>query len=140
MKAVEGKTPYEAALGVKPDLTGICEWGEKCWVCIEKGNKLGGRVREGRWVGVDDESKGAQVYWQDTKTITVEQNIYFDPTGASVDHLEGENWQFVKMTTDEPTSSSSTIPQTSKVPPQLKASLRRKKPEQSILKNPATEC
>jgi len=112
------KSSYEAALGIKPDLTGIHEWGEKCWVRIEKGNKLGSRVCEGHWVGVDDESKGAQVYWRDTKTITVEWNIYFDPTGVSVDCLEGEDWQFVETTTDEPTSSSSTIPQTAKVPTQ----------------------
>jgi len=70
-KAIEGKTPYEAALGMKPDLSGMCEWGEKCWICIEKGNKLGGHVCKGRWVGVDDESKGYCIYWQDTKTMTV---------------------------------------------------------------------
>jgi hypothetical protein len=111
MKAVEGKTPYEAALGVKPDLSGVREWGEKCWVCVEKGNKFGGRVREGRWVGVDDESKGARVYWRDTKTVTVECNIYFDPTSVSVDRLEGEDWQFIETITDGLTTSP-TIPQT----------------------------
>ena len=41
-KAVEGKTLYEAALGVKLDLSGVRKWGEKCWVCVEKGSKLGG--------------------------------------------------------------------------------------------------
>ncbi|KAF9540764.1 hypothetical protein CPC08DRAFT_610788, partial [Agrocybe pediades] len=51
--------PYEAAYGKKPDLRGVREWGEKVWVRLEtKGFKLGGRVREGRWIGVDDESKG----------------------------------------------------------------------------------
>jgi len=40
-------------------MSGIREWGKKCWIRVEKGNKLGGRVCEGRWVGVDDESKGA---------------------------------------------------------------------------------
>ena len=114
-KAVEGKTPYEAALGVKPDLSGVREWGEKCWVRVEKGSKLGGRVREGRWVGVDDESKGARIYWRDTKTVTVERNVYFDPTSASVDRLEGEDWQFVETTTDGLTTlpnipTASTLP------------------------------
>ena len=97
---IEGKTPYEAALGMKPDLSGMCEWGEKCWVRVEKGNKLGGRVCEGHWVGVDDKSKGARIYWWDTKMVTVKWNVYFDPTSMSVDHLEGEDWQFVEMTTD----------------------------------------
>ena len=43
--------------------------------------------------------------------MTVEHNVYFDPISMSVDHLEGEDWQFVEMTTDGLTSSS-TIPQT----------------------------
>ena len=118
-KAVEGKTPYEAALGVKPDLSGVREWGEKCWIHVEKGSKLGGRVHEGHWVGVDDESKGARIYWRDTKTVTIERNVYFDPTSVSVDRLEGEDWQFVETTTDELTSTpqtSSTIPQTITAP------------------------
>ena len=100
---------------MKPDLSGVHEWGEKCWVRVEKGSKLGGRVCEGRWVGVDDESKGARVYWRDTKTVTVERNVYFDPTSASVDHLEGEDWQFVETTTDGLTTlpnipTASTLP------------------------------
>ena len=52
-------TPFEAAFGKKPDLKKVCEWGEKVYVRIEAGTKLGGRVREGRWLGIDNESKGA---------------------------------------------------------------------------------
>jgi len=114
-KAVEGKTPYKAALGVKLDLSGVREWGEKCWICVEKGSKLGGCVCEGHWFGVDDKSKGAHIYWQDTKMVTVKHNIYFDPTSMSVDHLEGEDWQFIEMTTDRLTTSP-TIPQTATAP------------------------
>jgi len=111
MKAVQGKIPYEAVLGVKPNLSGIREWGKKCWIHVKKGNKLGGHVCEGHWVGVNDESKGAWIYWRDTKTVTVECNVYFDPTSASVDRLKGEDWQFIKTTTNR-LISSSTIPQT----------------------------
>jgi hypothetical protein len=50
---------------------------------VEKGTKLGGRVREGRWLGMDEESKGAWVYWPDTKAVLVEQNIYFKNQSAS---------------------------------------------------------
>ena len=59
MKAVGGMTPFEAAFGKKPDLRGVREWGERVYVRIEGGTKLGGQVREGRWIGIDDESKGA---------------------------------------------------------------------------------
>jgi len=78
-KAMEGMTPYEAVFGKKPNLKGLREWGEKVYVRIEGGNKLGGRVREGCWLGVDEQSKGVRIYWPDTKTITVERNT-FPPT------------------------------------------------------------
>jgi len=34
--------------------------------------KLGGRVKEGRWPGMDKELKGVWIYWPDSKTVTVE--------------------------------------------------------------------
>ena len=57
--------------------------GETVYVRTEGGTKLGGRVKEGKWLGLDDESKGARVYWPDSKTVTVERNIYFDNSSAS---------------------------------------------------------
>ena len=41
-KAVKGMTPFEAAFGKKPDLRGVHEWGERVYVRIEGGTKLGG--------------------------------------------------------------------------------------------------
>ena len=95
-KAVSSKTPYEAAFGKKPDLSDVREWGDKVWVWIEGGDKLGGRVREGRWMGVSDESKGVRVYWPDKKTISTEQNVYFDKTSSSVSRLKGEEWELTE--------------------------------------------
>jgi hypothetical protein len=93
-KAVEGMTPYEAAFGEKPNLGDVREWGEKVYMRLEKkGLKLGGRVCEGRWLGVDEQSKGVQIYWLDTKSVTVEQNIYYDD--ASVSRKEGEQDEVV---------------------------------------------
>jgi hypothetical protein len=43
-KAVEGMTPYEAAFGHKPNLSEVREWGERVWVRVEGGDKLGRRV------------------------------------------------------------------------------------------------
>ena len=71
-KAVDGKTPFEAAFGKKPDLREVREWSEIVWVHIEGGNKLGGRVCEGRWIGIDKQSKGIHVYWPDKQSVTVE--------------------------------------------------------------------
>jgi hypothetical protein len=99
-KAIEDMTPYEAAFGKKPDLQHVQEWGKKVWVHIEGGDKLGGCVRE----GVDERSKGFRVYWPDKQIVSTEQNIYYDKTCLSVDHLEGEDWEFIKTTTDSPNS------------------------------------
>ena len=101
-KAVSGKTPYEAAFGKKPNLSDVREWGDKVWVRIEGGDKLGGRVREGKWMGVSDESKGVRVYWPDKKTVSTERNVYFDKTSSSVPRLEGEEWEFTETKPDKP--------------------------------------
>ncbi|KAE9401134.1 copia protein, partial [Gymnopus androsaceus JB14] len=55
-----GKTPLEAVTRKKPDLRGLHEWGDKVWVHLEKGDKLGGRVKEGQWIGVSEKNKGFQ--------------------------------------------------------------------------------
>jgi hypothetical protein len=120
-KAVAGNTPYEAAFGKKPDLSKVQEWGEKVWVRTEKkGNKLGGRVREGRWLGIDDTSKGVRVYWPDRRNVTVEWNVYYNKSGASASRFEGEDWEdFVETKADELTGTSTTIlqlPTTSHIP------------------------
>ena len=67
---------------------------------IEGGTKLGGRVREGRWLGIDLESKGVWIYWPDNKKVNVERNIYFDKT--SVNHLKDENDQVALTRTNPP--------------------------------------
>ena len=71
-KAVDGMMPFEAAFGRKLNLKGVHEWGEMVYVRTEGGTKLGGRVKEGCWLGMDEESKGVQIYWPDSKMVMVE--------------------------------------------------------------------
>lgn len=124
-KAVKGITPYEATFGKKLNLKNVHEWGEKVWVHIEKGNKLGGHVHEGRWLGIDDESKGIHVWWPDTKTVGVERNVYYDNSCSSGSHFERERNSegFIKMPSDEPLvlskNSSTANPPRSKEPESL---------------------
>ena len=87
-KAVEGMTPFEANFGKKPNLKKVHEWGEKVYVGVEGGTKLSGRVREGHWIGIDLESKGARIYWPDNKKVNVERNIYFDEMSVNCPVLQ----------------------------------------------------
>ena len=57
-KAVDSMTPYGATFRKTPDLRNVCEWGEHVWIQIENGDKLGGHVHEGWWIGIDEQSKG----------------------------------------------------------------------------------
>ena len=89
-KAVDGKMPFEAAFRKKPDLRDVREWGENVWVHTEDGDKLGGCVHKGQWMGIDEQFKGVHIYWPDKRSVTIERNIYFDKSTMSASHLEGE--------------------------------------------------
>jgi len=90
-KALEGGMPLEAATGQKPDLSQARVWGSRVWVHVEGGTKLGGRVVEGRWVGIDDDSpNGCRVYWPEKRSVSVEQNMYWDSSSAEPSYREGE--------------------------------------------------
>ena len=63
-RVLDGGMPLEAATGQKPDLSQARMWGSCIWVRVKGGMKLGGRVAEGHWVGIDDNSpNGCHVYW-----------------------------------------------------------------------------
>ena len=112
-KVVIGTMPDEAAFGKKPDISEVCEWGDKVWVRIEGGDKLGGRVVEGRWIGILDESKGVHVYWPVKKTVSTERNVYYDKTQSQVSRFEGEEWELIETKSHNPPvlSTPKRIPQ-----------------------------
>ena len=57
------KTPHEIAMGKKPDLLAVHSWGCKAWVKLLDARKLESRAAEGRFIGIDNESKGFRIYW-----------------------------------------------------------------------------
>jgi hypothetical protein len=61
---------------------------------MEKGDKLGVCVCEGRWIGFDENSKGCRIYWPETRSVTVERNIHTRNDDSPIDCLEGQNWTF----------------------------------------------
>lgn len=98
----------QVAFGEKPNLGNVYEWGEKVYVQLDKkGLKFGGRVQEGRWLGIDEKSKGVQIYWLDTKSITIERNVYFNDT--SVSHNGGEQDNVVITKTNLPSTSETPV-------------------------------
>ena len=120
-KALDGGTPLEAATGQKPDLSRARVWGSRIWVRVEGGTKLGGRVVEGRWVGVDDNSpNGCRVYWLEKRSVTVERNIYWDPSSAELLSREGEeeesNVPNAILTAPTPVPATSTAPLAPAIP------------------------
>jgi hypothetical protein len=137
-KAVEGMTPYEAAFGKKPNLKGLREWGEKVYIRTEGGTKLGGRVKEGHWLGVDEESKGVRIYWPISKTVTVERNVYYDNSSAG--RFEEEQ-EAVEINKTDANSPQVTNPETQavaanepddEVPEAAEPSKRARKPSQKV--------
>ena len=77
-KALDGKTPFEVAMGKKPDLSGLREWGCQVWVRNQESTKLGGHVAKSVWVGFDTKSNGSRIYWPVKKKVSIECNCYFD--------------------------------------------------------------
>ncbi|KAJ7612879.1 hypothetical protein B0H17DRAFT_966613, partial [Mycena rosella] len=102
-KAADGMTPYKVIYNHKPDLRGVHEWGETAWVRVEGGSKLGGRMREARWLGFDDRSaNGTRVFYPDNRTVRVERNVWFDKTQTSRQHLGDDSWELVVDTNVPP--------------------------------------
>ena len=61
-RAQDGKTPYQLAMGLKPDLSLIPLWGCCVWVTVLGNSKLSPRTVVGNWVGFLSESKGHHIY------------------------------------------------------------------------------
>jgi transposase InsO family protein len=83
-KALDGKTPYEAFFGVKPNLRNLPEFGTKVWVHTPGNSKLEGRSVIGRWVGFDEESSGHRIYSPEKRSISIQRSVKFEPEGVEV--------------------------------------------------------
>ena len=86
-RALKDTTPFEVLTGSKPDLSNTHQWGCHVWVHDTDGTKLDGRAKEGRWVGLDEESCAHWIYWAEKRSVTVERSVTFVPNKVSV----GEN-------------------------------------------------
>jgi hypothetical protein len=84
-QALRYVTPFEKLYGIKPDLGGLPEWGQRVWIHTSKGSKLDARAVEGRWVGYDwDSTHAHHIYWPKKHSVSVERNIKFVPTTFTI--------------------------------------------------------
>jgi transposase InsO family protein len=110
MRALDGKTPFEALYGRPPDLSTLRIWGSQVWVHSPGKSKLNMRAREARWLGHDVDAKAHRVFWTSTGTVAVERNIYFGTSAP----LEGEDEEITEADSKQPVApnTASTSPPT----------------------------
>jgi len=76
---LDGKTPHEALTKQPPNLSNLPEWGTHVWVHDTSNTKLGGRGREGRWVGFDNDSTHAhRIFIPEKRSVIVERSVIFN--------------------------------------------------------------
>ncbi|KAJ2911382.1 hypothetical protein MD484_g9032, partial [Candolleomyces efflorescens] len=84
------KTPFKISTGKRPNLANLQPWGSKVHVKDLNAGKLESRIREGRYLGPDEESLGIPVYWPDKRTVTVERQVFYNLPEARKVVVEGE--------------------------------------------------
>src|SRR5882724_6868849 len=112
-KALEPTTPLEALTSTKPNLSDLHEWGRRVLVYDQSNSKLGSRVKEGRWVRFDTESKASHVYWLDKHTVSVERDTKFERDHVLV--------QPTKSPSDPVPAEATTQINDSELPPMVEA-------------------
>ena len=136
---LEGKTPYEAFYGTKPDISDIHLWGSRVWVRNLNAGKLDSRGREGRFIGYDAESKGCRIYWTDSRSIGVERDLIFEdrPVNGELVFLPEPSTAKVQRPTPAVVAPESTVPSKSE-PPDVQPNLLPK-PEEDPSSKPEVE-
>jgi hypothetical protein len=97
----------------RPDLSDIHEWGCRVWVKRTQSSKLGSKVKIGRFIGYDEESKGYRIYWEDRRAVTVERDVYFDKRSALAPEttlIEEETYRNINQPQKAVTSTENVVP------------------------------
>lgn len=117
-KALGNRTPYEAFFGRKPDVSGLREFGTKCWVLQQDGknHKLQPRGRPMLFVGLGKNSTAWRYYNPKTHQVLLSQNVIFEDgshsrPSASLDLptlFEGEECVMSKQVAADPPAETET--------------------------------
>ena len=64
-----GKTPFEALIGKRPDISNMHVFGSTCYAYVQNAKKLEARSKEGIFVGYDRDSPAYLVYYPETDKV-----------------------------------------------------------------------
>ena len=64
-----GKTPYEALIGKRPDLSNMHIFGSTCYAYVQNAKKLEARSKKGAFVGYDKESPAYLIYYPEANKV-----------------------------------------------------------------------
>ena len=64
-----GKTPYEALIGKRPDLSNMHIFGSTCYAYVQNAKKLEARSKKGAFVGYDKESPAYVIYYPEANKV-----------------------------------------------------------------------
>ena len=78
--ALEGKTPFEALMGIKPNLSVLHKFGARAFVHVERDQrtKWQAKAREGIYIGHQVRSMTHLVYMPKTKSVVETMHVDFD--------------------------------------------------------------
>ena len=78
-----GKTPYEALVGNRPDISHMQVFGSTCYAYVQNAKKLEARSKKGIFVGYDKESPSYLVYFPESNKIERVRCVKFFQTDNS---------------------------------------------------------
>ena len=85
-----GKTPYEALIGKRPDLSNMHIFGSTCFAYVQNAKKLEARSKEGVFVGYDKGSPAYLVYYPEANKVEKVRCVKFLEQNVCVPKIEND--------------------------------------------------
>lgn len=87
--ALKDKTPYEALTGQKPDISGFHEFGSKCWVLDQSGDrgKLDAKSKPCLFMGFAENSKAYRLWDPAKRTFVKSRNVIFEALKPELEEI-----------------------------------------------------
>ena len=85
-----GKTPYEALIGKRPDLSNMHIFGSTCYAYVQNAKKLEARSKKGVFVGYDKESPAYLIYYPEANKVERVRCVKFLEQNVCVPKIEDD--------------------------------------------------